>query len=140
MLFAMLLRLGIAHAAATPTAGVIFVLAILLAVFLLDWPWNWIAVGAAAIWEIAQLTGAIWWSQRRRAQTGAEALRGTAARVVSRCAPFGTVAVRGEIWNARCEGGAEVGEHVRVRGLQGLTLVVERDQLTVNAPASHQRQ
>jgi membrane protein implicated in regulation of membrane protease activity len=119
---------------------VIFLLAILLAIFLLDSPWNWIAVGAAAVWEILQLTGAIWWSQRRRAQTGAEALAGVEARVVSRCEPFGKVAVRGEIWNARCEGGAEVGEHVRVRGLQGLVLLVERDQPTVNAPASHHRQ
>jgi membrane protein implicated in regulation of membrane protease activity len=120
----------------------IFVLAILLAIFVLRSPWNWIAVGAAAVWEIVQLTGAIWWSQRRRAKTGAEALAGAEARVVSRCAPFGKVAVRGEVWNARCEGGAEVGEPVRVRGLQGLTLLVERDQPTLAAsePASHQRQ
>ncbi len=105
----------------------IFFLAVLLAIFFLDSPWNWIAVGAAAIWEILQVGGAIWWSQRRRAQTGAEALAGVEARVVSRCEPFGKVAVRGEIWNARCEGGAEVGEFVRVRGLQGLVLLVERE-------------
>jgi membrane-bound serine protease (ClpP class) len=104
----------------------IFLLAILLAIFVLDSPWSWIAIGVAAVWEIVQLTGAMWWSQRRRAHTGAEALAGAEARVVSRCAPFGKVAVRGEIWNARCEGGAEVGEPVRVRGLQGLTLIVER--------------
>jgi membrane-bound serine protease (ClpP class) len=106
---------------------VIFLLALLLAIFVLDSPWSAIVVGAGAVWEIVQLTGAIWWSQRRRAQTGAEALAGAEARVVSRCDPFGKVAVRGEIWNARCEGGAEVGEPVRVRGLQGLTLVVERE-------------
>ena len=104
----------------------IFVLALLLAIFVLDSPWSTIVIGAAAVWEIAQLTGAIWWSQRRQAQTGAEALAGAEARVVSRCDPFGKVAVRGEVWNARCEGGAEVGEPVRVRGLQGLTLLVER--------------
>ncbi len=118
----------------------ILVLAILLALFVLDSPWSWIVLIAAALWEIAQLIGGIWWSQRRQARTGAEALAGVAARVVGRCDPFGKVAVRGEIWNARCEGGAEVGEHVRVRGLQGLTLLVERDQPTVKDPASHQRQ
>ena len=32
----------------------IFVLAVLLAIFLLRTPWNWIAVGAAAVWEIVQ--------------------------------------------------------------------------------------
>jgi membrane protein implicated in regulation of membrane protease activity len=119
---------------------VIFLLAVLLAIFVLDSPWNWIAVGAAAAWEILQISGAIWWSQLRRAQTGAEALTGREARVVDRCEPFGKVAIRGEVWNARCEGSAEVGELVRVRGLQGLTLLVERDQLTVSEPASHQRQ
>jgi membrane-bound ClpP family serine protease len=118
---------------------VIFLLALLLAIFVLDSPWSTVAIGAGAVWEIAQVTGAIWWSQRRRARTGAEALAGAEARVVGRCDPFGKVAVRGEVWNARCEGGAEVGEPVRVRGLQGLTLLVERDQATVNAPASHQR-
>jgi membrane-bound serine protease (ClpP class) len=119
---------------------VIFVLAIVLAIFVLDSPWGVIAVGLAAVWEILQITGGIWWSQRRRAQTGGEALAGATGKVVSRCDPFGKVAVRGEVWNARCEGGAEVGEPVRVRGLQGLTLLVERDQATVSAPASHHRQ
>jgi membrane protein implicated in regulation of membrane protease activity len=122
---------------------VIFVLALLLAIFLLGSPWNLIAVAVAAVWEIAQVTGAIWWSQRRRAQTGAEALAGLEARVVDRCSPLGKVAVRGEVWNAHCEGGAEVGEHLRVRRVQGLTLVVEREppvSPAVSAPASHQRQ
>jgi membrane-bound ClpP family serine protease len=119
---------------------VIFVLSILLAIFVLQSPWSMIAIGLGALWEILQISGTIWWSQHRRAQTGAEALAGAEARVVSRCAPLGKVAVRGEIWNARCEGGAEVGEQVRVLGLQGLTLVVERDQLTVSAPASHHKQ
>jgi membrane-bound serine protease (ClpP class) len=118
---------------------VIFVLALLLAIFVLPSPWSVIAVVAAAVWEFVQITGAIWWSQRKRAQTGAEALVGSAARVVTRCAPYGRVAVRGEIWNARCEGGADVDEPVRVRGLQGLTLLVERDHATVSDPASHQR-
>jgi membrane-bound ClpP family serine protease len=113
---------------------VIFVLAILLAIFVLRSPWGAVAIGIGAVWEIVQITGAIWWSQRRRAQTGAEALYGAEARVVTRCNPFGTVAVRGEVWNARCEGGAEVDERVRVRGVQGLTLLVERGQLTVKGP------
>ena len=105
----------------------IFVLALLLALFVLPSPWSAIAVGVAAVWEIVQITGAIWWSQRKQAQTGAEALVGVTARVVTRCAPYGRVAVRGEVWNARCERGADVDEPVRVRGLEGLTLLVERE-------------
>jgi len=112
--------------------------AILLAIFVLPPPWGIVAVVLAGIWETFQTFATIRWSQRRRAGVGAEALVNRTARVVERCHPRGKVSVGGEIWNARCEGGAEVGETLRVRGLQGLTLVVERDQETVSAPASHQ--
>jgi membrane protein implicated in regulation of membrane protease activity len=36
------------------------------------------------------------------------------------------VRIGGELWEARCAGGADVGETVRVVELSGLTLVVER--------------
>jgi membrane protein implicated in regulation of membrane protease activity len=36
------------------------------------------------------------------------------------------VKVQGELWQARCDGGADVGERVQVKALEGLTLVVER--------------
>ena len=42
------------------------------------------------------------------------------------CRPTGQVRIGGEIWEARCEAGADVGETVRVTGLDGLTLLVER--------------
>jgi membrane-bound serine protease (ClpP class) len=115
-----------------------FVLAVLLAIFVLPSPWSLVAVAVGGVWELAQTGGAIWWSQRRRARVGAEALVGVSARVSSRCDPYGKVAVGGEIWNARCDEPAEPGETVRVRGLQGLTLLVERDQESVSAPASHE--
>jgi membrane-bound serine protease (ClpP class) len=105
----------------------IFVLAILLAIFVLPSPWGLITIGLAGLFEIAQMTGSIWWSQRRHALVGAEALVGQSARVVSRCAPRGTVSVRGEIWNARCVEGAEPGDRVRVTGLDGLTLLVDHE-------------
>jgi len=116
----------------------VFIGAVLLAIFVLPSPWALIAVALGGIWEIAQTFGAIWWSQRRRARVGAEALVGIQARAVSRCDPYGKIAVGGEIWNARCDGRVEPGETVRVRGRQGLTLLVERAQETVSAPASHQ--
>jgi membrane-bound serine protease (ClpP class) len=118
----------------------IFVLSILLAIFVLPSPWGIVAVGCAAVWELGQTFGAIWWSQRRRAVVGAEALLGVDARVVQRCRPLGTVAVSGEIWNARCEDGAEAGEIVRVSGLQGLTLLVDRKVAAVSDPQSHHTQ
>jgi len=115
-----------------------FIAAVVLAIFVLPSPWGLVAIILSGIYELAQTVLTIRWSQRRRAQVGAEALDGKTARVVERCAPTGKVAVDGEIWNARCEAAAEVGETVRVTGLQGLTLLVERDQATVKEPASHQ--
>jgi membrane protein implicated in regulation of membrane protease activity len=115
-------------------------IAIVLAIFVLPSPWGVVAVGCAAVYEVAQTGVGIWWSQRRRAQVGAESLMGVEARVIERCSPNGKAAIRGEIWNARCEAGAEVGETVVVRGLQGLTLLVERKDAAVSEPQSHQRQ
>ncbi len=103
------------------------VLAILLALFVLHSPWGLVVIIVACIWEVGQILGSIWWSTRRRAQVGAEALEGQPARVVDRCDPYGKVSVRGEIWSARCESGAEIDETVRISGLNGLTLIVERE-------------
>ena len=46
--------------------------------------------------------------------------------MIAPCKPAGQVRIGGEIWGARCEDGAEAGETVRVVGLSGLTLLVER--------------
>jgi membrane protein implicated in regulation of membrane protease activity len=45
--------------------------------------------------------------------------------VLSPCHPEGQVRVNGEIWTARCAGGAAVGDAVRVVGRDRLTLIVE---------------
>ena len=39
--------------------------------------------------------------------------------------PLGEVRVRGEIWQERCDEGADAGVAVRIVGLDGLTLIVE---------------
>jgi len=116
----------------------VFIAAVVLAIFVLPSPWGLMAIILSGIYELGQTVLTIRWSQRRRARVGAEALVGVKARVVERCDPMGKVAVGGEIWNARCDIAAEVGETVCVSGLQGLTLLVERDQATVKEPASHQ--
>lgn len=99
---------------------------ILLAVFVLDEPWNWVVVAAGGTIEVAESFFWIWLSRRRRATVGAEALLGAEARVVSQCRPFGQVKVAGELWRARCDAGADIGDTVRVQEIEGLTLVVER--------------
>jgi membrane-bound serine protease (ClpP class) len=105
----------------------IFVGAILLAVFVLSQPWGIVVVSVAAVVEVAETVFWIWLSRRRRVQMGPETLVGAVGRVVSACRPLGQVRLAGELWQARCEAGADVGERVRVTALDGLTLLVERE-------------
>jgi membrane-bound serine protease (ClpP class) len=50
---------------------------------------------------------------------------GETAEVVVPCRPSGQVRVHGELWEARCAAGADIGQDVRITALEGLTLVVE---------------
>jgi membrane-bound serine protease (ClpP class) len=99
--------------------------AILLAIFVLPSPWGIVAVVVGGVVEIAESAAFIWWSKRRRAVTGAEALVGSTAVVVSPLRPVGQVRVAGELWAARSAAGADPGDEVVVRGLDGLTLLVD---------------
>ena len=101
------------------------VIAILLAIFVLEEPWTWIVVMTGATFELIEATILVRWSKRRRAVVGAEALIGRRALVLAECRPSGQVRLAGELWQARCDRGADVGDEVIVNGLDGLTLVVE---------------
>ncbi len=101
------------------------VVALFVAVFLLEEPWSWVVVGLGAGWEIAETVLIVRWSQRRKAHVGVEALVGRRAVVAADCMPEGQVRVAGELWRARCESGAGVGDDVVVQEVDGLTLVVE---------------
>jgi membrane protein implicated in regulation of membrane protease activity len=102
------------------------VVAILLAIFVLEEPWTWIVVMTGATVELVEATALIRWSKRRTAVVGAEALIGQRALVLAECRPSGQVRLAGELWQARCGPGADVGDEVIVRELDGVTLVVER--------------
>jgi membrane protein implicated in regulation of membrane protease activity len=108
------------------------VVAILLAFFVLPSPWGIVAVALAAAWEVGEAWFMIRWTQRRRAQVGAESLIGRTAKVVVACAPRGQVAVSGERWQALCPGGANVGDQVVIRRIDGLVLQVELAPLDVD--------
>lgn len=103
----------------------LFVGAILLALFVLPAPWGLVLVGVAAVVEIAETFFWIHLSRRWRVRAGAETLIGARGEVASPCRPLGQIRVAGELWRARCEDGAEAGERVRVVGREGLTLLVE---------------
>ncbi len=91
-------------------------------------PWGLVALLAALVLWIGEVYGIWRVVRKRKVQAGAETLVGRSAVVTARCAPLGQVRLAGEseIWGARCRDGAERGETVRVVGLDGLTLIVER--------------
>ena len=105
----------------------LFVIAVILAVFVVPSPWGLALVGVAAVIEIGETFFWIWLSQRHRVRMGAETLIGARAEVVTPCRPEGQVRIQGELWRARCEGGAELGDQVRVVERSGLTLLVEQE-------------
>jgi membrane protein implicated in regulation of membrane protease activity len=101
------------------------VVGILLALFVLPSPWGVVAIATGAAIELGEAWFWIRFTRRRRSVSGAEGLMGRRAQVVEACRPEGRVRVHGELWNAYCATGADVGEHVRVVRVEDLTLIVE---------------
>jgi len=104
---------------------VLLVGAILLAVFVLPPGWGLAVVTAGIVIEVAEVGFWVRFLRRYRVTTGREALIGQRAEVIEACDPRGRVRLRSEIWHARCEQGANVGERVVITGVTGLTLQVE---------------
>jgi len=99
--------------------------AILLAIFVLPSPWGIVAIVVGGTLDVAESVALLWWSKRRKAVTGAQALVGRKAIVVTPLRPLGQVRVAGELWAARSESGADPGDEVVVREVDGLTLLVD---------------
>ena len=87
--------------------------AILLAIFVLPFPWGIIAVAAGGLLDVTESIVLLRWSRRRRAVTGAVSTP-TQVRVA------------GELWEAQSEQELVPGDEVEVTGLEGLTLRVSR--------------
>jgi membrane protein implicated in regulation of membrane protease activity len=94
---------------------------ILLAVFVVPWPWGIVTVIGGGLLDIAESLVLVRWSKRRRSPVGGEALVGQTAVVAN----AGQVRVVGELWEARSERPLVPGERVVVQSVDGLTLVVE---------------
>jgi membrane protein implicated in regulation of membrane protease activity len=97
---------------------VILALAI-VGLFVLPDPWRVVFLVCAALIEVGEVFLWIRFLRRYRVTTGAEAMIGERAEMIGP----GRVRFRGEIW--RAVGAGEIGEMVRVAGVEGLTLVVE---------------
>jgi membrane protein implicated in regulation of membrane protease activity len=94
---------------------------ILLAVFVLPSPWGIVAVVAGGVLDVAESLVLLRWSKRRRSPVGAEALVGQTAVVATPT----QVRVAGELWEARSDDVLVPGGEVVVRGVEGLTLLVD---------------
>jgi membrane-bound serine protease (ClpP class) len=88
-------------------------------------PWN---VVLAAVFVVLGLGELYLWNRtvrRRRKVVGTQTLIGKTAEVRVACKPRGQVFVEGELWEAECAAGADIGTRVRVLDVRELTLVVE---------------
>ncbi len=105
--------------------GVLFLIGLLLAVFVLPSPWGLVVVVVAALLDIGETGAFLWWSKRRTSTVGVQTIVGRRGVAVGSLWPEGQVKVDGEIWGARCAHGCDAGTDVVVRSVEGLTLVVE---------------
>ena len=103
----------------------LFLIALLLALFVLPSPWGVITVVVALVVDLVEVGVGIWYSKRRKAKVGASALVGVTGVAMDPLSPQGQVRINGEIWRARCDVGCEAGASIVVRAVDGLTLEVE---------------
>ena len=101
-------------------------IALILAILFVPWPWNVLVILAGLGVETGEVIWGLRLARRWKPKTGAEAMIGREAEVVSPCRPLGQVRVHGELWQASCAEGADPGERVRIDRIDGLTLIVAR--------------
>jgi len=101
----------------------VLTLAIILAL-ILPHPANIVVLVLGVIGEVGEIVWGRRLARRWRPKTGVETLVGQTADVVVECRPRGQVRVHGELWEAECADGAEVGATVRIVGRNELTLTV----------------
>ena len=89
-------------------------------------PWNFLGFAVCLVLFFGEL--GLWHRtvRDRHQVVGAQTLIGAEALVTRPCRPDGQVRLNGELWEARCDEGADEGETVRVTGRNALKLLVER--------------
>jgi membrane-bound serine protease (ClpP class) len=102
--------------------------ALLLAFFVLPPPWGAVGVAVAALVDVAETAVFLRWTKRRRATVGVETLVGRRAVAIGALAPRGQVKLDGELWDATSAQPVARGETVVVVAIDGLTLLVAREQ------------
>jgi membrane-bound serine protease (ClpP class) len=102
---------------------VLLVGGILLAIFVVPWPWGIATVIGGGVLDVAESLVLLRWSRRRRAVTGSEALVGSTGTMATRT----QVRVAGELWRVRSEGKLAPGDKVKIVAVDGMTLAVEKE-------------
>ncbi|HEX3662368.1 MAG TPA: nodulation protein NfeD [Acidobacteriaceae bacterium] len=74
-----------------------------------------------------------WRARRNKVMVGPEALVGAVGIAQQELVPQGQILVHGELWVALADAPVAAGERVRVRGVEGLKLLVERVRQSVSA-------
>ena len=127
------------HGALAFVAGVCTTIGVLLIVFALSGityygitPQTQLALALAAILVAAIAAWILYFALKARdykIQTGKEALIGSTGKAVTDLNPNGTVRVSGEFWQATTKAKPiKTGESVKVVGMDGMFLVVERSE------------
>ena len=100
------------------------IFALLLAVAVLDRPWNIIVVVAAAFLEVIEIS--LWLRWRKvPSTTGAESIVGARGLAVSSIDPTGQASVRGQLWSVTSPVPIAQGDAVVVTTVEGVRLTVE---------------
>jgi membrane protein implicated in regulation of membrane protease activity len=95
---------------------------ILLAVFVVPWPWGIVTVAVGGLLDIGESLALMRWSRRRKSPVGGEALVGRTAVVATPT----QARVAGELWQVASDAPLIPGTEVEVTGVEGLTLLVRR--------------
>ena len=103
----------------------ILLVLVIVPLLVLPSPWDLIGAGIGLLLGIGAVLATNETVRHRRKQVGAGTLIGKNAVVITPCQPDGQVRVDGEIWAARAEAGAGIGDSVQVVGREQLTLLVE---------------
>ena len=103
----------------------ILILALVLALLFLPFPWNVAVIVAAALVEVTIALVGLRYARRRRAAVGIESLVGQTGEAITPLLPDGQVRLNGEIWHGHAGTAVGAGTRVRVTAVASLTLEVE---------------
>jgi membrane protein implicated in regulation of membrane protease activity len=114
--------------------------ALLILILILVWRWidlpEWLVWCFVVLWAAKEVImfPSIWRSYSQKTRGGVGSLIGVRGTAEERLDPSGYVRVNDELWRARVRQGirpVREGENIRVRGIDGLTLLVEPEKMVI---------